>query len=468
MKEVLSRLGEQHEARVKQELIAKGLRLVAVDNGGGDDATFEQTLAAMADGAEVIAGACLRQLPFRGYTDFLVRCERPSKLGAYSYQVWEAKLALEMKMEFATQLCCYAEMLQAMQGVRPEFAAVVLGNMERESINIGDYYDFYLAEKKDFLTQQLEFDAGQMPDPFQSASHGDWSRYVDQLRQERDHLSKVANIRRDQIAKLEQAGIKTMAALANSEDQQVPKLKQESLEILKQQAIMQVRAEKSGFPEAIPRRPRKGASHGLAALPLHDPADLFWDLEGYPLEPRGHEYLWGCVYLDERGNSKFWERWAHDSEQEQQAFMDFIQWTHERWRSNPGMHIYHYAHYEVTACKRLMERYEVCKPQFDELLENHVFVDLYKIVRSGIVAGASGYSLKNLERIYYGKKRDTSVATGDDSVVEYANWRETKDGETWQSSKILNSIREYNKEDCESTLALTNWLREIQSNAGIK
>ena len=468
MNELLSRLGEQHEARVKQELIAKGLRVVTVDNGGGDDAAFEQTLAAMADGAEVIAGACLRQLPFRGYADFLVRCERPSKFGAYSYQVWEAKLALEMKMEFATQLCCYSEMLEVMQGVRPEFAAVVLGNMERESLKVGDYYDFYFAEKQDFLTQQLEFDAGQMPDPFQSASHGDWSRYVDQLRQERDHLSKVANIRRDQIAKLEQAGIKTMAALASSEDRQVPKLKQESLETLKQQAIMQVRAEKSGSPEAIPRRPRKGASHGLAALPPHDPADLFWDLEGYPLEPGGLEYLWGCIYLDGRGEIKFWERWAHDREQEQQAFVDFIQWAHERWRSNPAMHIYHYAHYEVTACKRLMERYGACEPEIDELLGNHVLVDLYKIVRRGLVAGTPGYSLKNLERIYYGEKRDTSVATGDDSVVEYAKWRETQDGKTWRSSKILKSIRDYNKKDCESTLALTKWLREIQSKAGIK
>ena len=133
MKELLSRLEEQHETQVKQEFIAKGLWVITVDRCGGDDAAFKQTLAAMADGADVIGGACLRQLPFRGYADFLVRCERHSKFGAYSYQLWEAKLALEMKMEFATQLCCYSEMLEAMQGVRPpECAAVVLGNMERE------------------------------------------------------------------------------------------------------------------------------------------------------------------------------------------------------------------------------------------------------------------------------------------------------------------------------------------------
>lgn len=469
MKELLSRLGAEHEARVKEEFAASGLWVVTIEGDRtSEDAAFEETLLAMAEGADVISEAYLRKLPFHGYADFLVRCERPSRFGEYSYQVWEAKLAREMKPEFAMQLCCYSEMLEAMQGFFPELGTVVLGTMDEEVLEIGDCYYSYLAEKKKFLAQQKEFDVKRAPDPFQSVSHGDWSGYVDQLRQERDHLSKVAFIRRDQIEKLEAVGIKTMAALASSENKQVPKLRQEALEILRQQAIMQVKAERSGSPEAMPRQSCEGDINGLAYLPPHNPADLYWDLEGYPLESGGLEYLWGCVYLDECGTSKFWERWAHDQEQEKHAFMDFIRWAHERWQSNPDMHIYHYAHYEITSCKRLMGRYGVCESQMDELLRNHVFVDLYKIVRRGIVVGTPGYSLKNLEQIYYRRKRDTSVAAGDDSVVEYAKWREAQDGETWRSSKILKSIRDYNKEDCESTVALTVWLRQIQAEAGIK
>ena len=285
MKELLSRLGAKHEARVKEEFAASGLWVVTIEGDrASEDAAFEETLLAMAEGADVISEAYLRKLPFHGYADFLVRCERPSRFGEYSYQVWEAKLAREMKPEFAMQLCCYSEMLEAMQGFFPELGTVVLGTMDEEVLEIGDCYYSYLAEKKKFLAQQKEFDVERAPDPFQSVSHGDWSGYVDQLRQERDHLSKVAFIRRDQIEKLEAVGIKTMAALASSENKQVPKLRQEALEILRQQAIMQVKSERSGSPEAMPRQSCEGDINGLAYLPPHNPADLYWDLEGYPLE----------------------------------------------------------------------------------------------------------------------------------------------------------------------------------------
>ena len=42
----------------------------------------------------------------------------------------------------------------------------------------------------------------------------------------------------------------------------------------------------------------------------------------------------------------------------------------------------------------------------------------------------------------------------------YENWRSNPDGSDWKNSEILNTIREYNKEDCISTKDLTEWLEE--------
>ena len=53
------------------------------------------------------------------------------------------------------------------------------------------------------------------------------------------------------------------------------------------------------------------------------------------------------------------------------------------------------------------------------------------------------------------------------SVVEYARWLEAPDGDSWQSSKILASIRDYNRDDCDSTWQLAEWLRTAQHDAGI-
>ena len=58
------------------------------------------------------------------------------------------------------------------------------------------------------------------------------------------------------------------------------------------------------------------------------------------------------------------------------------------------------------------------------------------------------------------------MGTGGDSVAVYENWRalntQGKEGDTWQTSKILNDIRDYNIDDCDSTQELVDWLREQQ------
>jgi uncharacterized protein len=62
-----------------------------------------------------------------------------------------------------------------------------------------------------------------------------------------------------------------------------------------------------------------------------------------------------------------------------------VSWAHERWRQDPSLHIYHYAAYEVTALRRLMGRYAVCEEEVAQLLRAEAFVDLYSVVRQGLL-----------------------------------------------------------------------------------
>ena len=82
--------------------------------------TFEATLSAMKTGQEVITQGYLSLGQFGGFTDYLVRVPGASKLGDYHYEVWDTKLSKKLKPYFAVQLCCYIEMLEALQGVRPK------------------------------------------------------------------------------------------------------------------------------------------------------------------------------------------------------------------------------------------------------------------------------------------------------------------------------------------------------------
>ena len=49
------------------------------------------------------------------------------------------------------------------------------------------------------------------------------------------------------------------------------------------------------------------------------------------------------------------------------------------------MHIYHYASYEVSAMRRLMGKHATREREVDDLLRNQVFVDLYTVVRQGVI-----------------------------------------------------------------------------------
>ena len=125
------------------------------------------------------------------------------------------------------------------------------------------------------------------------------------------------------------------------------------------------------------------------------------------------------------------------------------------------MHIYHYGSYEVNALRRLMGRHGIKEYKIDTLLRNEVFIDLYNVIRNGVLIGEPSYSIKNIERVYR-EKRDTEVESGEDPIVVYEEWRSNPDGLTWQTSEILNAIRDYNIDDCYSTQELVEWLRSEQ------
>lgn len=467
MLELLAEKGNTHENDFLDELLKEyGKENVKVLSSKNRDISREETIQAMQNGYQVIFQAYLERDGFAGYSDFLFKVEGESKLGNYHYEVWDTKLAKSVKPYFVIQLCCYEDMIQEIQGRRSNEVVVVLGNGVFERLRTDDYYFYYLSVKDAFLSQHEQFDTDKSPNPADSKSWGKWEVYAKQLLLEADHLSQVATISRSQIKKLEQANIKTMQALVDSNIERVPGINNATYERLKAQAAIQKSSVGNVVPEfkILPHEP--GKKHGLALVPPHSNLDVFFDIEGYPLIDGGLEYLWGNTYFDEKGDRQFIDFWAHDAEQEKQCFEDFILWVYARWKKDSSMHIYHYANYEIAACRKLMGRYGVCEYEVDQLLRNEVFVDLYKVVKGAMLIGESNYSIKSVELLYRGK-RETEVGNGGDSVVVYESWRENPDGDTWKTSKILKDIRDYNIDDCDSTQELVVWLRERQKENAI-
>jgi uncharacterized protein len=126
------------------------------------------TLAAMRRGDEIIYQGYLERDEFAGYPDFLVRVGTPSLLGSWSYEPWDTKLAHHPKPYFLIQLCCYAEMLETVQGIRPAQLQIVLGSKtdrgpDTATLRTDDFFFYYRALKESFLEQQRTFDPVQHP-----------------------------------------------------------------------------------------------------------------------------------------------------------------------------------------------------------------------------------------------------------------------------------------------------------------
>jgi len=468
--QLLSRSGDEHEQSVVRQLIEEKPGLVEIPKHDFE-AARQQTLTALEQRAPVIFQAALSSGSFAGYADFLI-------LDAEGcYQVWDSKLARSVKPYYVVQLCCYAELLADITGkAMHDRIGIILGTNERVELRVEDFIHYYRHLKTAFLDLHSRF-TGQLcdcPEPNPRGDHGRWSSHAERHFVETDHLVQVAGITTGQIKKLTTAGISTVAQLATAAGVNVPRLDGGTREKLSAQARLQceTRRARSANPDAspafevLPHTGTSGQPVGLALLPPADAHDIYFDMEGYPLVAGGLEYLFGATTRNDEGALEFRDWWAHDRAEEKLALEGFIDWAYARWRAFPALHIYHYAAYEVCAVRRLSTRHDTRQDEVDDLLRHGVFVDLYQIVRHAVRIGEGSYSIKKVERLYRGT-RSTDIASGGESIVQYANWIQEKQPRDWQESSILRDIRDYNEDDCRSTAGLTEWLRGLAREHGI-
>ncbi|HUF35476.1 MAG TPA: TM0106 family RecB-like putative nuclease [Gemmatimonadales bacterium] len=463
------RKGNEHERRYLEHLRERYPTIVELDRT--DPEGPARTLAAMEAGVPVIYQAHLTADGWGGYPDFLFRCTDgagPCAWGGWHYTPWDTKLARSAKPGFLIQLCAYADLLEAIRGFRPGEVVFVLGQGEVRSYLTRHYFHYYRQLRRSFAAFQGAWDAARVPDPGLDRSWGRWERAAEWRLAASDHLSRVANITRGQVRRLEEAGIATLTALGGCEPaRRVPKVSEQVLDRLRLQARLQLESRGHSQPLWCHRSlPVEEARRGLALLPPPSDGDVFFDMEGFPYAEGGLEYLFGAVTRDEDVIPVFHDWWAHDQRGERAAFEGFIDWLTERRRRYPSLHVYHYASYEESAVKRLMGKYATREAEVDDLLRGGVFVDLYNVVRQGFVIGTPSYSLKDVERLYMPPRTGPVISAGG-SVVEYQKWIDSGEPGRWEASPILRGIREYNQVDCESTMALRSWLRERQCESGI-
>lgn len=447
---LLQRHGDRHEMDHLRRLEAEGREVIRIETEG---VPFEESVKATGEaltaGPDIIFQAALDGGMWGGYADFLERVPVPSDLGAFSYEVADTKLKRKPAPAHMLQLALYSDLLAAVQGRAPEKAHIQLGTGERVSFRLSEYSE-YARLARDRLEDFVRNPPQTRPVPCSLCDRCRWRERCGSEWKEADSLYRTAGIMKSQVGKLEAAGVDTMAALAAREGR-VPRLADATAEKLRTQARLQ-HARKTGEPtcELRERVPGKG----FDLMPRPDPGDLFYDIEGDPhyseAGSEGLEYLHGVW-----DGKDFTALWSHDLAEEKKTLASLFEIFEERLRRYPNAHIYHYAAYEITALRRLATRHGIGESRLDQWLRERRFVDLYAVVRGGIFASESSYSLKDLEA-FYDMPREGEVKTAGGSIVAYEKWRDTGD------AGILAELEDYNRIDCISTERLRNWLLGIR------
>jgi len=296
---LIAETGERHEQSVLEDFRTAGAALVEISREDPATAVLK-TITAIEQGVPLIYQAALQSGRFAGFADFLILD------AAGHYQVWDTKLARSPKPYYAIQLCCYSEMFSEMCGVPlPERFGIILGTKDRVEYRTEDFIYYYRHIKQCFLELQDGF-SGRLedrPEPLPGGDYRPWESCAEAFFTATDHLVRVAGITTSQIKKLNKAEIRTMTSLSLSSEAKVPKLAPDTMTKLAAQARLQclTNDERTGRPEALPHYEAlaeygpNGEPVGIATLPPPHPADVAFDMEGFPLAPGGLEYLFGVA-----------------------------------------------------------------------------------------------------------------------------------------------------------------------------
>lgn len=458
--DLLARRGDEHEASLLAAYAEGTSAMVHVDRGSGSRAGLQAaaaaTIIAMQKGAPMIYQAAFFHEGWVGYADFLSRVDRPSELGAWSYEVTDAKLARSVRASALLQLCEYSEHVTRIQGRAPEWMHVITGDNVVHEFGLTDYAAYHRRLKARFLATVAAGPVETYPEPVEHCGICRWWAECSDRRRSDDHLSLVAGMRGSHTAKLVNAGITTRRALADGPEH-LPKrgINAATYDKLRRQADLQVRGE-GQLPPLYELLPPSESDHthspqGFAALPEPSPGDLFLDLEGDPYAlDGGLEYLFGLVEIVD-GESSYNAFWARSRAEEKVAFQDAVDLIFERLSRYPDMHVYHYASYEQTAFRRLMGAHGTREDEVDALLAGQVFVDLFRIVRQAVRVSTESYGLKHIEKLYFDRPAG-EVMTAGSSIITYEHFLESGD------PKLIDEIAMYNRDDCDSLVGLQAWL----------
>ena len=297
----------------------------------------------MRDGADVIYQAAFADGAWRGLADFVVR--QPDG----GYEVVDTKLARHARPAHVLQLCFYTEQIARIQGRMPRAMHVVNGLGERETFRPDDYLAYYRRLRERFLAA-VENGAPTYPYPVEHCGLCDFLSLCQQQWEEDDHLTLVAGVSRAQVERLDRrrdhdarGARRRTARHARPQD---ARRRPSTTSATRPSSSSTTGAPASTASICCPSRTRPRLRAPARAEPGRHLARPRRRTLGS--SRRAGSSISSAGSSSTRTAQPRYEcLWAHDRDEEKQAFERLVDTITERRRRFPGMHVYHYAPYEA-------------------------------------------------------------------------------------------------------------------------
>ena len=320
------RYGDEHEKKHFKLLQKKYLNNITIDPTKSDDERYKNTISAIKSGYDLIYKAYFIEGKFRGEADFIIKNKQKSKIGDYSYEVYDTKITKKLKPKHVLQITAYSHLISKLTGVVPNFMHLIDGASEYHKYKVKEFLDYFNFTQSKFEKFISDKDKKKLyPESCNHCNYCIWQQECLKIWEGDNYINQVARINKSQIVKLKKEGIDTVEKLAKSKTNKIKsKINKLTLERLHQQANLQEEKRLTGKLKYIVLDQIEG--QGFYKIPEPNDGDLFFDIEGFPeSNKRNLEYLHGLYFKEkDKGIFKYFYVKNNTRESELQIFKELI------------------------------------------------------------------------------------------------------------------------------------------------
>ena len=426
------------DRNARDEWIKQEFPEVIFVSGETETERFQNTLRAMADGAQAIANCVLWNLPknIYGSANLLVKDNTtPSAFGPYHYRLFQFKRAHDLKEHYALQVSLLNLILGTIQQYTPPVTRVFLK---------GHHVDVPYRDHQPRLERELTFwrairDGKAKPEAHKppKAAGAPWRVYANKVVAQSKDLLMLPGLNTEMRQCLKINGMFNTDDVARAG-------------LAKLQAILEEPHATNSYYNALAYLHNKPVLREAGHFPPPPKKyNLYFDFEATETFTKDNVSFVYLIGIWDKEKDKYVSFVAKTPQEELSIFEQFYDYIQDF----NDTALYHWTEYEVKKMKNLAQK----NPQDAEKLNAlcAICYDLKVAVNKAFYLPAPSFSLKAAAPAFgFNWRQDDCGAM--DSMVYFTSWLKTG------NEDLLNKVLMYNEDDCKAMLDLEQKLRNAE------